>query len=125
MVSWTEADLHAYDAKARRVSSGPKSQQAVCHESLGSSPGKVENTGRVTVRIVSFRRRLLDIDNLAGGTKAFIDSLRYAKLIQDDNPQAIILEVSQVKVGKKAEEHTEIELIYSDDPPLTTFSSSA
>jgi hypothetical protein len=60
------------------------------------------------VRIISFRRRLIDPDNLC--PKWFIDCLRYWGYIQDDRPQDIVLEVSQEKVQTKADEHTRIEI---------------
>lgn len=62
---------------------------------------------RVRVRVVSFRSRLCDPDNLC--PKYFVDCLRYAGLITDDTPELITLEVSQVKV-KRGEERTEIEI---------------
>jgi hypothetical protein len=63
---------------------------------------------RVKVRIISYRRRLLDIDNLAGGAKFIIDALRYDGLIRDDSPDAIELSVSQVKVGSRDTEDTAV-----------------
>ena len=65
---------------------------------------------RHVVRICSFRRRLLDSDNLIGGSKYFIDGLRHAGLIPDDRPQDITLEVCQEKVKRKEDERTEIEI---------------
>lgn len=62
---------------------------------------------RTRVCVTRYARRLLDVDNL-GGAKLVIDQLRYAKLIQDDSPEHIDLELRQVKVASKAEEGTEI-----------------
>lgn len=63
---------------------------------------------RILVSVVSFRIRLCDVDNLC--PKYFIDCLRYAEIIPDDNPEAIDLQVKQVKVAHKSEERTEIEV---------------
>jgi len=86
----------------------PKSKRPFCHEPLGKAAGKEEDSGRVRVRVISFRTRLIDPDNLA--PKYFIDCLRYAGFIRDDRAQDIILEVSQEKVQSKADECTRIEI---------------
>jgi len=54
--------------------------------------------------------RLLDADNYAGGCKPLIDQLRYAKLIEDDDPETIEITFRQVKVKTKAQEMTTIEI---------------
>lgn len=113
--TWKQFDVEQHNArvdKNYRPPPSPKPQPIVPNVSLGPPPGEVKNPGRVIVRIVSYRRRLLDIDNLSGGCKYHLDSLRYAKLIPEDNPQAISLEVSQVKVAAANLERTEIELVY-------------
>lgn len=87
---------------------GSVSQRSIRHESVGKAEGEEKNSGRIPVRITSFRRRLLDPDNLSA--KYFTDCLRYAEMIPNDRPQDIDLTVSQVKVRSKLEEHTEIEI---------------
>ena len=67
--------------------------------------------GRVHLRIVASNPRYRDIDNVYGGAKLLIDVIRRAKLIRDDSPEAITLEVLQ----KKGPPETLIE-IYSHDP---------
>lgn len=62
------------------------------------------------VRIRSLRVRMLDIDNLYGGAKHLIDSLRLARIIPDDDPESITLEVTQEKVKKYTQEKTEVEV---------------
>ena len=57
------------------------------------------------MRVVSFRARLCDPDNLC--PKYFIDCLRYAGLIADDAPEFITLEVRQVRCPPP-EQRTEI-----------------
>lgn len=77
---------------------------------MGPAQGEKECPCRITVRITSFRRRLLDPDNLVGGAKYLVDGLRYAGLIPGDRPDQIELQVRQVKVSNETEEKTEIEL---------------
>jgi hypothetical protein len=54
--------------------------------------------------------RLLDADNYAGGCKPLIDQLRYAKLIEDDDPETIEITFRQAKCKTKAQEMTTIEI---------------
>lgn len=63
---------------------------------------------RLRVAITSRRCRLTDLDNLV--PKFLIDALRYEKLIPDDSPDHIILEVRQKKVAHKSEEGTLVEI---------------
>ncbi len=83
----------------------PKPESAVRHEPLAAHAGQKGCSTRVKVRIISCRCRLLDADNLAGA-KFLIDALRYDGLIRDDSPEAIDLELTQVKVAKRCEEET-------------------
>ena len=73
---------------------------------------KTKTTGgnRTRIRITRFSTKPLDCDNYAGGCKPIIDELRYAKLIQDDDPETIEVDFRQIKVKTKNEEHTEIEI---------------
>ena len=83
-------------------------------ESLGKTEGEKGNTGgnspRYRVRIRSNRVRQLDLDNLFGGVKYFVDSFRYAEIIPDDDPESITLQVSQEKVKGYKNETTEMEV---------------
>ena len=88
----------------------PEPERSVCHDALAEAPREERYPSRVVVRIVSFRTRLLDADNLVGGSKYFTDGLRYAGLISGDAEAQIRLEVSQRKVQSKAEECTRIEI---------------
>lgn len=94
------------DAGSERTAAVP--QPPVRHEPLGSPQAQAAYSGRIGVRIVSRRCRLLDPDNPC--PKFHIDALRYLGLIRDDRPQDIALTVEQEKVGTKAEECTIIEL---------------
>ncbi len=86
----------------------PVPQFDVEHDPLEPSPPAPKHTGRYVVRLVSYRRRLLDKVNLYGGSKFFEDGLRYAGLIPDDREAVCDFEASQVQVKLKADERTEI-----------------
>lgn len=86
------------------ASSGAEPEPTVCHEPMAAAQRETGHTGRISVCITSFRKRLLDPDNLC--PKYFIDCLRYAGLIPNDRQQDIDLHVSQIKVQQGA--HTEI-----------------
>lgn len=81
---------------------------------VGSVKGKAgDEQGSVTrhrVRIVSRRVRLCDADNLVGGVKHLVDSLRIGQIIPEDDPEAISLEVAQEKVSTFKEEETWVEV---------------
>ena len=81
---------------------------------LATQEAQVPNTGRVLVRVVSYRRRLLDEDNLA--EKYFVDCARYAGLISNDDPSQTHIEVSQEKVARKEDERTEITITHPCTP---------
>lgn len=70
--------------------------------------GKVEegHPGRFLVVVKSYRRRLLDEDNLC--CKFVVDCCRYAGVLPADSPDRAHITVSQEKVGSKAEERSEI-----------------
>ena len=111
--NWTREQYE--DFLARSKARTAKFKRALANEPFPANLGEVENApvdaGRIAVRVCSFRLRLLDPDNLYGGAKYFIDGLRHAKLIPDDRPQDITLQVVQVKVAKKADCKTIIKLI--------------
>tara|TARA_Y100000401_G_scaffold38325_1_gene28928 strand:+ start:18757 stop:19122 length:366 start_codon:yes stop_codon:yes gene_type:complete len=50
-----------------------------------------------TLEIVSWRKRLLDYDNLVGGCKQLIDAMVHAGFIYDDSNKHIRLMIKQVK----------------------------
>ncbi len=74
--------------------------------SLAARQTQESDPGRFLVRVTSFRRRLLDEDNLC--EKFAVDCCRYAGLIPGDAPATTRIEVRQEKVGSKAEERTEV-----------------
>jgi len=83
-------------------------------ESLGEAKGEkgnaVRNSPKYRVRIRSNRVRQLDLDNLYGGVKYWVDTLRYAEIIPDDDPSSIELQVTQTKVKGYKNETTEVEV---------------
>ncbi len=109
MPSWTLKEYETYKNHLRLQD--PKPEPSVQPGTDGPPPGTAISPPGIVVRITSYRRKLLDFDNLVGGTKYLLDGLRFAKLIPDDSPDQIELQVSQVKVGNETEEKTEIELL--------------
>ena len=82
------------------VERNPRSRSLATHEEQEGG------AGRVHLRIVSIRKRLLDPDNLS--PKWIIDCLRYSKIIRGDEPDKITLQVEQRKCGKGEAEATQI-----------------
>ena len=106
MPSWTEQQLRDYENRNSRSPSRTVTKSPVCNEPVAEAAGKDCHPNRVTVRIKSCRRQLLDPDNCI--PKYFIDGIVYAGLLHGDSPDKITLEVSQQKVGMKDDERTEI-----------------
>lgn len=75
---------------------------------LGAGERKEGDAGRVFVRFVSVRKRLLDPDNLS--EKWLLDCLRFAGIIPGDEPERLSLETTQRKAAKGEAEHTLIEV---------------
>ena len=93
----------------------PEPQSIARMESVGKAQGEAgDESSRILkhrVSIVSRRVNLLDPDNLVGGCKHLIDSLRVAGIIPEDTPQAIDLTVSQEKVSSYKDEETRVEVV--------------
>jgi hypothetical protein len=85
----------------------PQPQRAPGAQPLGDPKAQTRSSARIKVCICRKGTRLLDIDNLAGGTKALLDALRYEGVIHDDDPGSIDFEVRQEKV-KRADIGTEV-----------------
>jgi len=75
---------------------------------LGKGKSKEGTTGRVHIRFVSIRKRLLDPDNIS--EKWTLDALRFAGIICGDEPDKITLETTQRKANKNEDEKTLIEI---------------
>lgn len=76
---------------------------------LAKGKAKKADTGRFLVLVKSYRRRLLDEDNLC--EKYAVDCCRYAGLLPSDAPGCTSISVSQEKVARKEDERTEIQII--------------
>ena len=98
-----------YPNENSSATSCTKSKQIVRNEPLEQNQRETFYTGSVSVCITSYRRRLLDPDNLCG--KYFLDAARYSMLIADDTPEKVSYTIKQVKVRKKEEEKTEIVIL--------------
>ena len=107
-------DEHGGEDNIESEEENPFIKYASTMEPVGKVEGKEGNGNgdgtRHRVRIVSKRVRLCDPDNLVGGCKHLVDSLRDAGIIPEDNPQAITLEVSQEKVSSYKKEETWVEV---------------
>lgn len=92
------------------AASSAVAQRAVPNEPVAAEERKTGNAGRVPVRVTvtSYRRRLIDPDNLC--PKYFVDACRYSRLIRDDSAKEIEFTARQEKVATKAEERTVIEI---------------
>lgn len=75
---------------------------------VGSLPVQAGAIQKFLVRVTSFRRRLLDTDNLA--EKYHVDLCRYAGIIPSDAPGVTQIEVRQEKVRKKEREFVRIQI---------------
>ncbi len=92
--------------KARGGCPSPQLERPVQHDALAAPQVKGPDTAKFLVRVTSFRRRLLDEDNLA--VKFHVDCCRYAGLIPSDAPSQTHVEARQEKVKDKDSERTEI-----------------
>ena len=90
-ISESTARLNSPDG----VASGAEPQCAVQDAPDAAIQRKEKDPTRCRISIVSYRKRLIDPDNLI--PKYFIDSLRYLKVIEDDSAKHIVLEVRQEK----------------------------
>lgn len=79
-----------------------------CHAPLAKEKVQRPAGKRFLVRVTSFRRRLLDEDNLC--SKYHVDLCRYASIIPGDSPDKCKIEVGQIKVGKSQTEKTVVEV---------------
>ena len=78
----------------------PIPQPDAGEDPLGENEDEAGSSPRITVRIERRGAKLLDKDNLYGSVKYLCDALRYAKIIPDDDPEAIDLIVTQKRVKR-------------------------
>ena len=61
---------------------------------------EIEEPTKVTLHILSLRKRKIDYDNLVGGCKHLIDALIEENFIYDDSPKYVVkLQVEQIKAS--------------------------
>jgi Tfp pilus assembly protein PilP len=113
--NWTKKDLESYlknlkrnDANPDNILPAPKLERHTGNESLEAHKDKTRNAVRYVIRVTSYRRRLLDTDNLC--EKYHIDALRYAGIIHSDAADQALIETRQIKVKRADEEKTVIEI---------------
>lgn len=98
----TDKEENPFSKHAPKIQPMAEVGGEVGHEQEGGS--------RHRVRIISRRVRLCDPDNLVGGVKHLVDSLRLTRIIPEDDPKAITLHVSQEKVSSYSKEETWVEV---------------
>jgi|SRR6478735_2268556 len=78
----------------------PLAERDAGENPLGQNEAQEGGGNRIVVRIERRGAKLLDKDNLYGSVKYLCDALRYAKIIPDDDPEAIDLIVTQKRVKR-------------------------
>jgi len=91
----------------------PKPKRAPGNVALAKAQTQKADSRRFLVVITSYRRRLLDEDNLCG--KYHCDLLRYAGILPSDAPGQTQIQNRQSKVKSKEDEKTVIEVTLMDD----------
>lgn len=94
----------------RRSSPAPLLEPSLGDESLAEGQTQTPDSAVCEIRVVSFRARLCDEDNLC--EKFHIDALRYLKAIPDDSPDKCHIITTQKKVSTRKEERTEITVTF-------------
>lgn len=105
--------LNATDAGKARVQidgagKAPFLERDTWDAALQAPLAKKAPFDRVLIVVTSYRRRLLDQDNLC--CKYIIDLCRYAGIISGDSPGAAEIKVAQEKLGPKEPERVTIEI---------------
>jgi hypothetical protein len=98
------------DIAAKRRLQNTRTQQPVQHEPLAKIEDQEGDSKRLLVRIESVRKFFLDTDGLYGGSKFYIDFLRYCGAIRQDTEKDIELKITQRKPKKGEAEKTIIEV---------------
>jgi hypothetical protein len=96
------------DLLARNTGKASKLERGAGHAPLEAKEVQGPTGQRFLVRVVSYRKRLLDEDNLC--EKYHVDLCRYAGCLFGDEAGTTKIETSQVKVGKGEEEKVRIEI---------------
>lgn len=92
--------------KRRRVKDG-WARLVLAHMPRGIG---VEAAGKRRLTVERHGKRAIDLDNLAGGLKPVIDTLRAFRLLVDDDPASMELTVRNVRLARGEKPHTVIVL---------------
>lgn len=94
--------------KADNQASTPKLECSAEPKPLAARKAKKADRRFFFIRVTSFRRRLLDEDNLC--EKFHVDLCRYVGVLPDDSAAKARIVTTQEKVSRAEEERTEIEI---------------
>ena len=100
-----------HENRSQRTLQNPKPEPSQVEALAISDEGKGSGTTRPIVRVTSFRCRLLDRSNLWGGWKGLEDCLVESGIIAGDSEEDADIQVTQVRVGHRFEERTEIVIL--------------
>ena len=101
-------DARRTDLQPDRTGPAEQLERDTRHGDVGEVQAQAAFGRRFLVRLTSFRKRLLDEDNLC--CKYLVDLCRYAGALSSDAPGTAKIEVTQEKVGSKEPERTVIEI---------------
>ncbi len=92
----------------------PELEQRLAARAPRAVRPKDKDSKRFLVRVTSFRRRLIDEDNLC--EKYVVDCCRYSGLLHGDGPGQTKIEVRQCKVAEETAERTTVEIFEVTQP---------
>jgi hypothetical protein len=101
-----------YNRHAHAQTPNPVLERSLGDGAMDPNETQRGNPVRFLVRVTSFRRRLLDEDNLC--EKYVVDCCRYSGLLSGDAPETTRIEVSQQKVTREEDERTELTIVERD-----------
>jgi hypothetical protein len=93
-------------AEDEREPQGSIPQRLILNGALAAQEREKTNSRRISVRVESIRKRLIDPDNLCA--KWFVDCLRYCGVLRDDTASDIEFTITQRKAKKGEQERTEL-----------------
>lgn len=89
--------LRMHWAVRRRLKVGYMDELLVAMNTSNYATRELQAQKKRECHIISYRKRLLDKDNLYGGIKPLVDCLVEWKLLKDDSPDNVTLIVKQKK----------------------------
>jgi hypothetical protein len=93
-------------AEDKRGTQSSIPERSVFNGALATPEREEANSRRISVRVESIRKRLIDPDNLCA--KWFVDCLRYCGVLRDDTASDIEFTITQRKAQKGEQERTEL-----------------